>query len=132
MAFKKMQKYKRNKRNYREFKDESFVKIIRSRHSQMHFNVWASRMFGLNIKRVDVLIDEDENEILICQNDKSGEYSFVAPKGVDARFISCDSILTNNPDIDTNRRYLVVKCDEGMKFKFERIPDFYRCKGGES
>lgn len=127
MAFRKCE----NMKHYpRKHNGGCFVKITSSRTPQMRFNVWASRMFGLNIKYVDVYIDEKNNEILISPNDEYGQYSFVAPKGLDNRIVAIDSIMTRNPDIDTNQRYRVVKCAEGMKFKFERIPD-YRCKGGE-
>lgn len=126
MAFEKIIHRKRHRQI-----QECFVKIISGLTPSMNFNVWASREFGLDIKRVDVYVDANNNEILIIPNNEHGQYAVVKQRNRENIIITCTAFLKENPDIDTNQRYLVSMCDKGMKFKFKRIPDFYRQKGGD-
>ena len=97
---------------------EPFAKID---NDHLNINVYASRLFGLDAKRCDIFVDDKNNEVMIVENNIDGQYSINPNKNLDSRRICFKGYLSRNKDIDTNQRYLVSKCDEGIKFKFERI-----------
>lgn len=95
-----------------------FVRITATGY--LNINVYASDLLGVDTKRADLWINEDDNICRIVRNDASGEYAVTRPRNRNNLMLCIMSLLTDLGNVDISKRYEVTQIDNGIEFKFER------------